>query len=233
MATIIAIIGESFESGKSLAAQSLSVMRAMSGNKVVLIDADPQRVSFAWTKRRESAHLRPKVSARAIVSQSLGYELQDLRMRFTDIVIDTEARDCLSSRSALLAAHIAVISVRPLNLKPTAREKLVKRIASARQLNPDLRLIVAVRSNSIQMTEQETAAIRELVSEAPLAGAATALIHDGVSLLSTSRSGLSEAECRPEDKRMESELLDLYEEVYATKKSGHVVQVGGLSMQKK
>jgi hypothetical protein len=116
----------------------------------------------------------------------------------------------------------------------------VKRIASARQLNPDPRLIVAARSNSSKMTEQETAAIqqataaiREFVSEAPLAGAATALIHDGVSLLSTSRSGLSEAQCRPEDERMASDMLDVYEEVYANQKSGRVVQVSGLSMQGK
>jgi len=73
-------------------------------------------------------------------------ELENLAQRYQDIVVDTEGRDSLGSRSALIAAHVAVLPAEALHGDPARLARLAWRIESARLFNPSLRVVIAACS---------------------------------------------------------------------------------------
>lgn len=118
-------------------ASTLAALRAQAGRKVLLLDADPRHGALDLalaTHDTASIHL----TARPISAKGLQPELEHLVNCYHDIVIDSEARDSLGSRSAMIAARVLVVSVDGL----ADQACLVGRIAHARTINPALRVLL-------------------------------------------------------------------------------------------
>lgn len=226
MLTITAIIAESSNSDKSIVAQDLSVLRTGLGKKLVLVDCDPDRASFLWTRRRQAGHVRPKIHTSPIVGQTLQPELDRVRWQFSDIIIDTEARDCPSSRTAMIAAHCAVVCVRLSSMTAIEQEKLVQRVASARTFNPRLRVIIAAHHDVAGDPQLEAAAVREFTSKAPLAGSKLVVIHDRGATDAACEPGISVVEQYPRVEPAVTDMQNLYDEVFIPKQTSRVFRIG-------
>lgn len=85
---IIAIINQKGGCGKTTLATNLSAAFVEQGADVALIDADPQGSSDSWVQLANAAH-RPTPPTMTITRESIGRELDDLRERYAQLIVDT------------------------------------------------------------------------------------------------------------------------------------------------
>ncbi|OFJ49386.1 cobyrinic acid ac-diamide synthase [Janthinobacterium lividum] len=162
---IIAITDESGGIEKSILAGRLAASRALAGRKVLLLDADPRQGAMAQAKNMHDMAMhgsptRPRLMARAISAKGLQPELEHLVTCYHDIVIDSEGRDSMGSRSALIAARVLVVPPNGV-VDGAAQAGLARRIAHARSINPELRVLLA--------TDTQAAPAHALAAQIPLA----------------------------------------------------------------
>ncbi|MGK5077992.1 cobyrinic acid ac-diamide synthase [Janthinobacterium sp. HLX7-2] len=137
---------------KSIVAGRLAASRALAGRKVLLLDADPRQRALAQASTMHcggmhSSVSQPRLMARAISAKGLQPELEHLVSCYHDIVIDSEGRDSMGSRSALAAARVLVVALDGA-ADAAAQESLVHRIARARSVNPALRVLLVTTMDS-------------------------------------------------------------------------------------
>jgi len=111
---IIAITDERGGTAKSIIAGRLAASRALAGHKVLLLDADPRQGAMEQARNLHDCAMhgsvtRPRLMARAISAKGVQPELEHLVHCYHDIVIDSEGRDSMGSRSALIAARVLVV----------------------------------------------------------------------------------------------------------------------------
>jgi chromosome partitioning protein len=101
-------------------------------------------------------------------------------LRFRDIVIDAQGHDCLGSRSALIAARVAVVPIWPEQCDARVRTRLVRRLEMARLFNPALRVLFVTPALAGQAGPLADAA-RQLQAQVP----ASATIADAAGTTSS------------------------------------------------
>ncbi len=139
---------------------------------------------------------------------------EHLTPRYNDIVIDTEGRDSMGSRSALVAARIAIIPIRPDQMDPASEAKLIVRVDTARLFNPGLRVLFVIACAKDDPSTQEFADVRSLVAQVTTATLAKTVIHEQTALRNAFADGLSISEYQPADTRAVTEMTNLYLEVF-------------------
>ena len=153
---IVAIANQDGGSGKTVIANHLAQLRIRSGRKVMLVDA-----------------------ARAATAGKLVTDLELLRARYNDIVIDTEGRDTAASRAALIAARLAIVPidvpVTPQQVDLASQYKLIARLNTARMFNPGLRVLFVLVAD--HPTDEECAAVRAYTARVMSATLASTVIH--------------------------------------------------------
>jgi chromosome partitioning protein len=106
----IAIVSQKGGSGKSTLSVHLAVAALRAGQKVAIIDTDPQGSAAAWGETRESED--PAVVA--IAAGELVGALAEARSEGFDVVIiDTAPRASASLANIVQAADFALIPIRP------------------------------------------------------------------------------------------------------------------------
>ncbi|MFA9216958.1 MAG: hypothetical protein ACEQSK_07610 [Sphingomonadaceae bacterium] len=174
---IITIASQSSGPAKAVVANYLALLRARSGRKVMLLDADPQHAACAWCHAHAAAGIRPRVDARAISGPCLPQLLESLRLRYNDIVIDTEGRDTLESRAALIAARLVLVPVTLDQVDLASQYQLIARLNAARMFNPDLRVLFVILGQAGDPTADEIAAVRSYVTRVMSATLAGIVLH--------------------------------------------------------
>ncbi len=174
---IVAIANQSGGPAKAAVANQLALLRARSGRKVALLDADPQQAACACCHASVAAGEKPRVDARAITGRTLPQDLETLRLRYNDIVIDTEGRDTLESRAALIAARLAVVPVTLDHIDLDNQYQLIARLNAARMFNPGLRVLFVILSNAGHPSADEIAAVRSYVTHVMSASLAGTVLH--------------------------------------------------------
>ena len=153
---IIAITDERGGMEKSIVAGRLAASRALAGRKVLLLDADPRQGALAQARSLHGAGMagstsQPRLMARAISAKGLQPELEHLVHCYHDIVIDSEGRDSMGSRSALVAARVLVVALDGVGEgvgDRAGQQGLARRIAHARSVNPALRVLLATDTHT-------------------------------------------------------------------------------------
>lgn len=172
---IVAIANQNGGAGKTVIANNLALLRTRSGRKVMLVDTDPKALSCAWCSELAAAGVQPRVVARAITGRTLVTDLEMLRTRYNDIVIDTEGRDTVESRAALIAARLVVVPVTPEQADLTSQYKLIARLNSARMFNPGLRVLFVLVAD--HPSDDQRAAVRAYTARVMSATLANTVIH--------------------------------------------------------
>lgn len=213
---IITIANGAGGAAKSILADNLATLRTLAGHKVILFDNDPQLSSLKWScERRSNGHPVPIV-ARKISGKGLQPELENLRCHYQDIVIDSASRDCMGSRSALLAAHVAVIAVDLDQLDQLHEEELLTRVENACACNPGLRILVVMTSVQMQPSAEKIALVRNFSQKFKSAQLFSKVIHSGYALQLAYRDGLSISEYLPADHLAVAGMQELFGAVFAT-----------------
>jgi chromosome partitioning protein len=106
----VAFVTQKGGSGKSTMASSIAVAAHEAGERVCIIDMDPQATLSTWSKTRAAADI-PVVAANAA---KLAPVLDALKAKgITLAIIDTPGADGAASAAAMAAAQLNVIPSRP------------------------------------------------------------------------------------------------------------------------
>jgi len=132
---IIGVLNQKGGVGKTTIAVNVSAALAMSGKRVLLVDADPQGSSLAWSSVRESDPLFPVIG---MAKPSLHRDLPALAKDYDVVLIDGAPRVNELGRSAILASDTILIPVQPSPYDVWAAGQTVQLMREAQQFRSAL-----------------------------------------------------------------------------------------------
>jgi chromosome partitioning protein len=174
---IVTIVNCAPPAAGPLVAENIAVLRARRGRKVLLLDATRRQACERWGAERARARLQPPVDARAAHGSGFAGDLERVLPHYDDVVIDTDADDGLACRSALIAAHVALVPLAPRHADAGAGCAPIARLNSARMFNPGLRVLFVAVGDERDPAERDLGAVRACAAQVMSAGVAAAILH--------------------------------------------------------
>ena len=153
---IIGVLNQKGGVGKTTVATNLAAVCARAGNRVLLVDADPQGSSMAWSSAREGEPLFPVIS---MAKPTLHKDLPELASDYDVVIIDGAPRVNDLGRAAILASDIVLIPVQPSPYDVWASADTVQLIKEAQQYKEDLKAVFVINRRIVN-----TAIGRDVVS---------------------------------------------------------------------
>jgi chromosome partitioning protein len=136
MPTVISVLNQKGGVGKTTLTVHLATALARQGEKVLLIDADPQGSALDWSAARQGAALFPVAG---LPKPSLHKELPALAAGYSVVLIDGPPRVYDVARSAILASDLVLIPVQPSPYDVWAAKEIVDLLGEAAVFKPGLR----------------------------------------------------------------------------------------------
>ncbi|MFI4874465.1 MAG: AAA family ATPase [Blastopirellula sp. JB062] len=106
------------------------------GRRVLLIDADSQGSSLAWSKFRET----PDFSVVGMAKATLHKEIESMASDYDDVVIDGPPRLAELARSIILAADVVVVPLPPSPMDVWAAVETVDLSREAQNLQTEVEM---------------------------------------------------------------------------------------------
>ena len=138
---IIGVLNQKGGVGKTTISVNLAHALALKGNRVLLVDADPQGSALAWSAVRVEEPLFPVVG---MPKPSLHKDLPSIARDYAYVVIDGAPRVNELCRAAILASDRIVIPVQPSPYDVWASEEVVNLIREARVYKEEIRAAFAI-----------------------------------------------------------------------------------------
>jgi len=127
---IISVLNQKGGVGKTTLSINLAAAFLETGASVLLVDADPQGSSLAWSAVRQREPLFPVVG---MAKKSLHKDLPRVAAGYDITLIDGCPRVNEIARSAILASDMVVIPVQPSPLDVWATDEIVQLVEEAQQ----------------------------------------------------------------------------------------------------
>lgn len=138
---IIGVLNQKGGVGKTTIAVNMAAVLALQGQRVLLVDADPQGSSLAWSSAREAP---PLFSVVGMAKPTLHREMPDLAKDYDAVVIDGAPRVNDLGRAAILASDMVLIPVQPSPYDVWAAADTVTLIREAQQFKENLKAAFAI-----------------------------------------------------------------------------------------
>jgi chromosome partitioning protein len=127
--------------GKTTLALNLAAAFAQEGQRVLLVDADPQGSALAWSSVREKS---PIFSVIGMPKPTLHKELPAIASDYDVVVIDGAPRVNELARSAILASDYVLIPVQPSPFDVWSCADIVALVREAQQFRPEIKAAFAI-----------------------------------------------------------------------------------------
>jgi chromosome partitioning protein len=150
--SIVAFCGQKGGTGKTTAAISVAAELLARGNRVLLVDADPQASARTWADvAAEAERPAPVVVAMGAKMHAPG-QLDDLVQGYDVTVIDCPPSNGDVQRSALMICTLAVIPCGPSAFDAWALAESVELATKAQMVRPELRIAALVTRKVVGTT---------------------------------------------------------------------------------
>lgn len=138
---IIGVLNQKGGVGKTTLTLNLAAAYATTGNRVLVVDADPQGSCLAWSSARAAEPLFPVVG---MAKPSLHRDLPELAKDYDITLIDGAPRVSELGRAAILASDLILIPVQPSPFDVWATEETIRLIQEAQQFKEELKAVFVV-----------------------------------------------------------------------------------------
>lgn len=122
---IIGVLNQKGGVGKTTLSVNLASALALSGKRVLLVDADPQGSALDWQSTRQGETLFPVVG---MAKPTLHKDVPELAASYQHVIIDGPPRVNELARSAIMACDLVLIPVQPSPYDVWAADEIVKLI---------------------------------------------------------------------------------------------------------
>jgi chromosome partitioning protein len=133
---IIALLNQKGGVGKTTLAVHMADVLARGGQKVLLIDADPQGSALDWAAARRT---EPRFPVAGLPKTSIHKELPALAKDYQHVIIDGPPRVYDVARSAIMASDLVLIPVQPSPYDVWAAKEIVDLLTEAMVYKPALK----------------------------------------------------------------------------------------------
>jgi len=141
MARIVAVLNQKGGVGKTTLTVHLATAFARRGERVLLVDADPQGSALDWSAARAGDPLFPIAG---LPKASLHKDLPPLVGGYSTVFVDGPPRAEGVARSAIMASDLVLIPVQPSPYDVWAAKEIVDLIDEAAAFKPGLRAAFVV-----------------------------------------------------------------------------------------
>lgn len=135
---IVALLNQKGGVGKTTIALHLAGEWARRGQRVTVIDADPQGSALDWSQQRSREDLPRLFGVVGLARDTLHREVPEIARDVDHVVIDGPPRVAGLMRSALLAADLVLIPVQPSPFDGWASAEMLSLLGEARIYRPQL-----------------------------------------------------------------------------------------------
>ncbi len=210
---IILVGAEKGGTGKTTIATNLAAIRADEKKDVLLLDTDIQGSATYWSRIRDEAEIKPAV----FCAQKFGRvdsEVEKLKAKFDDIIIDAGGRDSEELRSSMLIADRVYIPVQPSQFDVWTLNSMDRMAGKAGILNPEMKAFIILNRASTNPAVSEVSDAQEILDDLENVDLSSAIIRDRIAFRKAARDGLSVTEMKGSDSKAVAEIKALYQEIY-------------------
>ncbi len=209
---IIVIGGIKGGSGKTTLATNLTVIRALAGKKVLLVDADEQRSASDWAEHRENLGITTPWTTIQLAGPSVRAQLQKMKENYDEIIVDTGGRDTTSQRASLTVADVLIAPFQPRSLDVWTIGKLSSLLEEVRVVNPNLKAFAVINRADPQGSDNHEA--MEIIKESEHVKCIPITIGQRKAFANAAAEGLGVVELKKHDKKAVIEISNLCEALY-------------------
>jgi chromosome partitioning protein len=201
--------------GKTTIATNMAILRSRQGKDVLLVDADDQGTASDFSAIR-NVTLEAQGGAGYTIIKLYGAavrsELQRMRDKYDDIVIDVGGRDTAGQRAALSIADIYVVPFLPGSFDVWTLESVAELVTEAKAFNDDLKAVCMINRADPQGEDNIQAA--EIAKETPGLEFLETALGNRKAYRTAGAQGLSVVELSRRDKKAIAEIEELFQQLF-------------------
>lgn len=199
-------------SGKTTLSTNLCVIQAISGKKVLLVDADEQQSAKDWSEHRESLEIDTPWTTVSLFGVSVRNQVLKLKEYYEEIIVDVGGRDTTSQRAALTIADVLIVPFQPRSLDIWTIGKLSSLIDEVCAINPKLKTYAVINRADSQGKDNEEAS--EIINETGNIFCLNEMIYQRKAFANASAEGKGVVEITPKDKKAVDEIQNLSDRIF-------------------
>jgi chromosome partitioning protein len=138
---ILGVLNQKGGVGKSTISVNLAAIYARNGQRVLLVDADPQGSAMAWSAARALPPLFPVIGG---AKPTLHKDMPELARDYDVVVIDGAPRVNELGKSAIMASDLVLIPIQPSPYDVWASAEIVHLVREAQVFKESLKVVFVV-----------------------------------------------------------------------------------------
>ena len=204
---VIVVGGIKGGSGKTTLSTNLCVLKALSGQKILLVDTDQQKSSSEWAEHRESLNIETPWTTIQLEGEAIRTQIPKLKKDYDEVIVDVGAGNTNSQRAALMVATILIAPFQPRCLDVWTVDKLSNLIQEARMFNADLKVFAVI--NKAEARGKDNCRAVEVLKKMSGVECLENMVCQRKAFSNAIAEGLGVIELKPKDLKAISEIQNL------------------------